>query len=77
MFKYLLAAAALVLATAAYAADEGDITSIDNNGVITLDNGSQYQTGDDVSGWSNGDHVITDGDKMYNKDQDEAVDVSE
>jgi hypothetical protein len=62
------------------AAEEKTIDSIDNNGVITMDDGSQYQTNDDVSYWNNGDSVLVldSGDKLINRDQgNEEVDADE
>jgi hypothetical protein len=53
------------------------IDSIDDNGVVTLDNGDQYQTDDgSVQSWSNGDTVIVPdhGDSLINQSQgDEEV----
>jgi hypothetical protein len=53
------------------------IDSIDDNGIVTLDNGDQYQTdGGSVQGWSNGDTVIVpdNGDILINQSQgDEEV----
>jgi hypothetical protein len=55
----LLAAALLIAAAPAFAADQHTIESIDNNNVVTLDNGDQYQANDDtVQNWQNGDTVI-------------------
>jgi hypothetical protein len=60
------------------AAEEKTIDSIDNNGVITMDDGSQYQTNDEVSDWDSGDTVLVldSGDKLINRDQgNEEVDA--
>ena len=60
IFKTAVAATlASLLVTSTFAAEEHTIDSIDDNGVVTLDNGDRYQTDDSsVQSWSNGDMVI-------------------
>lgn len=72
----------LMLAVApALAAEEKTIESIDNNNVVTMDDGSRYQADDNaVQSWHNGNSVIVpeSGDKLINKDENnEEVDADE
>jgi hypothetical protein len=74
----LLAASCLIFAGSAVAQDEEIIDHVTDDNVIVLQDGNAYQSEDATSTtWlPNEDVLILDDDKIVNKDENEAVDVT-
>ena len=73
----LLAASCLIFAGSAVAQDEETIDHVTDDNVIVLQDGNAYQSEDATSTtWLPNEDVLILDDKIVNKDENEAVDVT-